>query len=90
MSEIPWYKSKAFQYIVRQVVVALLLALLTVQGYDQKVVKPMREQIAASRSECPVPCTHDHVPCTRGPVPRTRGHSDLLPTGVACVDVTIR
>jgi len=90
MSEIPWYKSEAFQYIVRQVVVALLLALLTVLGYDQKVVKPMREQIAASRSKCHVSCTHDHVSCTHDPVPRTRGHSDLLPTGRGCIDVTIR
>jgi len=38
-----FWESEAFRYIVRQVLIALLLALLTVLGYDRGVALPRLE-----------------------------------------------
>lgn len=52
-----FWESEAFRYIVRQVLIALLLALLTVLGYDRGVAAPRLEgaliqmQAAAGQSD---------------------------------------
>lgn len=38
-----FWESEAFRYVVRQVLIALLLALLTVLGYDRGVAVPRLE-----------------------------------------------
>lgn len=38
-----FWETEAFRYIVRQVLIALLLALLTVLGYDRGVAIPRLE-----------------------------------------------
>ncbi|MBC7316592.1 MAG: hypothetical protein H5T70_09270 [Chloroflexi bacterium] len=43
-----FWESEAFRYVVRQVLIALLLALLTVLGYDRGVAVPRLESALAA------------------------------------------
>jgi hypothetical protein len=45
MNETPWYRHPALQEVIRQVVIALLLALLSVLGYDRLVAEPRLRDI---------------------------------------------
>lgn len=79
MKETPWYQSEAFKSIVKQVIIALLVALLSVLGYD-KVILPTRLNDAE-----PIVITRATLP---GDPPGI--HFSYCRDGCGCIDVHIK